>query len=193
MTMNHALELSQLTNRVHPALCPSDNTGYVPQLFENVMMYTLMMGSSLAFNPIKFNCNARGMSAGSTMLLGLAATEVYSNVSPSPKLSSMFSWFKTLKSCPSSRMPMLWTAMGIRSDTCGSPKGPTLHDVARTASPNVMFTGGQKRLKSRVNSYVLGAHEHTSVSWPELPGVPTRSSPTNDAAAIFMFIIVCVK
>jgi hypothetical protein len=27
-----------------------------------------------------------------------------------------------------------------------------------------MLTGGQKRLKSKVNSYVLGAHEHTTVS-----------------------------
>ena len=58
-------------------------------------------------------------------------------------------------------MSILWTATGTRSSTI-SPNPDTRHDVAWTASPTVTLTGGQKRLKSNVNSYALGAQEQTS-------------------------------
>ena len=41
--------------------------------------------------------------------------------------------------------------------------------VAATVSPSVIFTGGQVRAKSKVNSYAFGAQEQISV--PTISGV----------------------
>mmetsp|Transcript_23186 Transcript_23186/g.51618 ORF Transcript_23186/g.51618 Transcript_23186/m.51618 type:complete len:97 (+) Transcript_23186:1201-1491(+) len=55
------------------------------------------------------------------------------------------------------------TETGTRSATSGDPNGLTMQVVAETASPSVMFTGGQVRAKSRVNSYAFGAQAQISV------------------------------
>ena len=56
---------------------------------------------------------------------------------------------------------------GIKSATSGSPNGLTKQLVSVTASPSVIFTGGQNKLKSNVNSYVPGeqAQMSTPISW----------------------------